>query len=96
MEKYEFMFILRVDMSDPDRDNALLKLKQEIEKSKGEILKEESWGKKRLAYKINGQSEGYYFIWNIALPKDVTSTFKKKLELSSEVLRGQILKQSEV
>lgn len=96
MEKYEFMFILRVDMSDSDRDSALSALKAEIEKSKGEIIKEDTWGKKRLAYRINAQTEGYYFVWNISLPKEAMTSFKRKLELSSEVLRGQILKQSEV
>jgi len=96
MEKYEFMFILRVDMPDTDRDQAITNIRKDIENIEGKVTKEDTWGKKRLAYPINAQNEGYYFIWNVELPKSASPAFKKKLELSSEILRAQLIKESDL
>ena len=96
MQKYELMFILRVDMTDADRDAALKNLKDSIVKMGGEVSKEDSWGKKRLAYPIKSLNEGYYFVWNISLPGAQVSILTKNMSLSPEMIRAQIILEKEV
>lgn len=96
MQNYELMFIMRVDMTDADRDTALTNLKDSIKKNGGEVTKEDSWGKKRLAYPIKSLHEGYYFIWNIKLPGAAVATLTKSMSLLPEMIRAQIISEKEV
>jgi len=45
------------------------------------------WGKRRLAYPIRKQREGYYVVMQVQLPPEAISELERRLELSEEVLR---------
>lgn len=84
---YELVFILK-----EDKEEILTKIKNLIFNFKGNILEEEKWGKKELAYRIKKQDSGYYFLWKITLPKKETLSLKKKLNLEENILRYLLLK----
>jgi len=65
MRKYELMFI--VDPRLPDEEVVALsdEYKTMLEASGGEIFKEESWGKRKLAYTIENLNEGNYMLFYV-------------------------------
>ena len=61
MNKYETVMILNSTISKESRNNAIEKIKNYIQEN-GEIEKTEDIGKRKLAYEIKRNKEGYYYI----------------------------------
>lgn len=65
MREYELMFIVDPRLSDEEVVEVTDHYKAMIETSGGEVYKEESWGKRKLAYQIDKLDEGNYALFYI-------------------------------
>ncbi len=69
-----------------------------IEKFKGLIEKNatlqnvDEWGKRRLAYLINKESEGYYVLMNFESTADFPAELDRRFKITDGVLRSMIIK----
>jgi small subunit ribosomal protein S6 len=59
MSKYELVFILKPDLGD-EATAALVTKYKDLIGANGTVDNVDEWGKRRLAYLINDQAEGYY------------------------------------
>lgn len=55
---------------------------------KGKIEKEESWGKKYMAYAIKKQKEAYYLFWEVNLPASEAQGLERDVRLMDTVIRS--------
>ena len=60
MNQYETVFILTPVLSDEQMKEAVAKFKTLLTDNGAEILNEEIWGLKKLAYNIQKKSSGFY------------------------------------
>ena len=60
MNQYETVFILTPVLSDDQMKEAVNKFKDVLVKAGAEIISEENWGLKKLAYPIQKKSTGFY------------------------------------
>ena len=60
LNQYETVFILTPVLSDVQMKEAVEKFKNLITENGGEIVNEENWGLKKLAYPIQKKSTGFY------------------------------------
>ncbi|MFW9601687.1 MAG: 30S ribosomal protein S6, partial [Prevotella sp.] len=60
MNQYETVFILTPVLSDEQMKEAVAKFKQILTDNGAEILNEEAWGLKKMAYAIDKKSTGFY------------------------------------
>jgi small subunit ribosomal protein S6 len=86
---YELMFV--VDPRVPDEDVVALtdEVKTLLQGGGGEIAKEQSWGKRKLAYEIGKQSEGKYVLLHVRVA-DGNRPFplvEQRLKQNERVLR---------
>ena len=92
MKKYEALFILNPEISDEEAQGIISRLKSIIEGQKGEVLKVEDWGKRRLAYKIQKHSKGHYFLMHFNGNSGLTSEIERFLRFNESVMRFIIVK----
>lgn len=59
---YETVFIAEPEISNDQVDQLVSKIKQAITANKGDVTGEDRWGKRRMAYPINGHREGFYAV----------------------------------
>ena len=52
----------------------------------------EEWGKKRLAYPINYETEGYYVLMYMTAPADLPRELERNLQISESVLRYLVIR----
>ncbi len=78
MNFYENIVILDPALAEEDIEAASQKIKDLIARSEGELLKEDRWGRRKLAYELNKRSQGYYILFTF---KAVPSFIKKLEEL---------------
>ena len=76
MNFYENIVIIDPALSDEEIEAAAQKINDLIIKAEGEVLKEDRWGRKKLAYELNRKTQGYYILYTFKAP----SAFIKKLE----------------
>jgi len=60
MNQYETVFILTPVLSDDQTKEAVAKFKKILTDNGAEILNEEAWGLKKLAYQIQKKTSGFY------------------------------------
>jgi len=84
--------IINPELSDEDRSTLLSEIEWELNDLGIKKTSEDVWGKKELAYKINGSYEGYYILYTLENNKDFTE-FVKFLNMKKEfVWRHTIVK----
>ncbi len=93
--KYEFMYILRPFLAEDVREKTQDQIKKIIKKEKGKILKEDLWGKRHLAYSIDGNDEGYYVVSDITIEGNADNV-RKELNLLDNILRYIIRKKDNI
>ena len=60
LNQYETVFICTPVLSEPQVKEAVKKFKDIITENGGEMIHEEDWGMKKLAYPIQKKSTGFY------------------------------------
>ncbi|HSE61243.1 MAG TPA: 30S ribosomal protein S6 [Candidatus Saccharimonadales bacterium] len=83
---YELVVLLHPDL-EIDLEKPLAKLRQIIADNKGKVTKEDSWGKRKLAYRINGEDFAMYMYLEVALPAESVKKLQSTLNITDEVLR---------
>ena len=78
MNSYETVFILTPVLSDDQMKEAVEKFKGVLEQNGAEIVNEELWGLKKLAYPIQKKSTGFYCL----LEFKGEPTIVKKLDIA--------------
>jgi small subunit ribosomal protein S6 len=90
--KYETVIIFKATLSEEDTAAQVEKFKSLIS-ANGTLDTVDEWGKRRLAYPINDENEGYYVQFNYTAPVDFPAEFDRQLKISDNVLRSLILEQ---
>ena len=86
MREYELTVVLGPDV-EKDIDKALEKVRAVVTSNGGKITKEDNWGKKKLAYRINKEDFGVYVYFEIELPADAVAKVNGVLNITNEVMR---------
>ena len=62
MREYELVLIINPELDDTETESLIEGVKNNIESNGGEVLKVDPWGRKRLAFPIKKNSDGYYVL----------------------------------
>ncbi len=87
MRNYEFTFIAHPDVEDEGLAGVTEKVSQFITEGDGQITNVDHWGRRRLAYPIQKQKEGYYVLMQVQLDPKSLDELGRKLKLTEEVIR---------
>ncbi len=85
---YELTFIVRIDPSDEVMNETIQQVKAWVEENgNGTVNKMDAWGRRRLAYEVNGQREGYYMLFYADIDPEHIPELERNLKLSNTILR---------
>lgn len=87
MSLYELGMVLDPELDDQAREAFFDALRQLLGSQNAKLVKEEVWGKRKLAYPIRHKQEGYYVFWQFESAGNAVAPLEYKLRLSDEVLR---------
>lgn len=96
MNLYEGMFIIKASLSDEARSKALERIKAEMTKRGGELVKAHEMGLRRLAYPISKHKEGVYTLIYFQLPPTKITEFWQECHLNEDLLRFMTLRTEKV
>ena len=92
MTKYEIMFIVKATLDDAALKSTTSDIQTLINIGDSKVIDFKDMGKKKLAYQINKEVSGHYYLMNVEASHDVIQEFDRKLRINEKVLRHLILK----
>ena len=91
---YELALVLNGKLEDDARAEALEKVQNYITRFGGSIVNVDDWGKKRFAYDIKKQKEGfYYFIKFQSEDNNCPNELEANVRIMESVVRYLVVKQ---
>ena len=87
MNNYETVFILTPVLSDAQMKEAVEKIKGILTSQKAEIVNEENWGLRKLAYPINKKSTGFYQLIEFKAEPTVIDVLETQFRRDERVIR---------
>ncbi len=87
MNQYETVFILTPVLSEAQVKEAADKYKDYLVKHGAEIINEENWGMKKLAYSIQKKSSGFYLMIEYKAEPTVIAKYELQMRRDERVLR---------
>jgi small subunit ribosomal protein S6 len=95
MNRYETIFVINPDLGEDEVQNVVTKFTGIISSQNGVQLKLEDWGRRRLAYKIEKFSQGFYVLADFAsLPAGVAE-LERNLKIDDRIIRFLSIKTGE-
>jgi small subunit ribosomal protein S6 len=92
MNQYETVFILTPVLSDDQTKETVEKFKKVLTDNGAEIVNEEAWGLKKLAYQIEKKTSGFYFLMEFKAEPEVIKQLETAFRRDEKVIRFQTVK----
>ncbi len=88
---YECMFIFNANAYARNPGNASGGIKEMVESVGGELLASRMWNEQKLAYPVNGQRKGVYWLAYVKMAGQSVTTFNRACQLNDIILRHLVI-----
>ncbi len=95
MNKYELMFIVKTTMESDAASQLANNYKKTIASLKGEVTNMKDMGQRKLAYEIDHQVNGFYYVIDFNMAADSIKELDRRLRIDENILRHMIIKLDE-
>lgn len=95
MANYELMAIVNPTISEDERNTLIAELKAALEKNSAKIEKEDIWGDKKMAYKINKSDRWFYILYELDMDGKQIKDLSKTINLNKNIWRYMFVKKED-
>lgn len=95
MKNYELSLVFLSSLSEEEKVANLEKVKELIARFGGEVTNVDDWGRRKLAYEINKQKEGFYYFIQFNAETSTPAEVESRLRITETVLRYLIVRLDE-
>lgn len=92
MNKYETVMILSNEITEEQRNNVITKIKKYILEN-GTITEEQDVGERKLAYEVNKQNVGYYYVIKFKSKATSISELERIYRITDEILKFIVIRE---
>lgn len=94
MNKYELGLVLCANVEEEVKTETFEKAQALITRFGGTVDKVDDWGKRKLAYEIKKQTEGYYSFTTFTAEPSAPAEIENRVRIMDNVLRYLIIRQN--
>lgn len=94
MYPYETLVLLKPELPEAQVRETIDRAKALIEGQQGSVSEAQDWGIRELAYPVERQNRGYYFLLLYTSKPETVWEFERTLKISDEVMRFVTVRQS--
>jgi small subunit ribosomal protein S6 len=87
MRIYEELFILRPDLPEEETDQIIERLTTLIAGQGGNVDKADKWGIRKLAYRVQKRTEGFYVLLQFTAKPETVKELERQLRVSDQVMK---------
>lgn len=96
MAFYEHIFLARQDVSAAQVEEMTSTYTELLGTNGGKVTKNEYWGVKTLAYRINKNRKAHYTLLNIDAPHTAVAEMERQMRINEDVLRFMTIRVDEL
>ena len=93
MNKYELALVVSAKIEDDARAAVVAKAQEYVTRAGGAVSEVEEWGKKKLAYEVQKQSEGFYYFIQFEAEATAPAELEARVRIMDNVLRYLVVRQ---
>ncbi|HVW09938.1 MAG TPA: 30S ribosomal protein S6 [Bryobacteraceae bacterium] len=87
MRIYENLFIVKPDATEEEIDHLIEQMSKNITTTGGTVDKVEKWGKRRLAYRVEKQREGFYVLLTFTAEASTVHEFERRMLVQDSIIK---------
>jgi len=95
LRRYETIFITHPELSEEEHSELQVKINSILAGLKGDLIKLDDWGIRKLTFDIRKNSRGHYFLMDYVANPDLVMELERNLRLNDRVLRFQTVRISD-
>jgi small subunit ribosomal protein S6 len=84
---YEILLMLDPELSEERQNEILTRIRELVEQGNGTWVKQEPWGRRRLAYEIEKKTDGIYYLLEFDATPETLDELSRILKITDDVLR---------
>jgi len=92
VKHYETMFIVKPTLTEEETAAQIATVRENIEKNGGEIVSVEDMGTRQLAYEIEKQKRGYYYVIYFKAPTEAIKELERNYRVNENIIRFIFIK----
>ena len=92
MKAYELLFFVDPSLDPETRLAVMKRIDTTIAEGAGKVDSVDEWGKRKLAYEIEDETEGYYVLINFSAPSEFIKELDRIYQITDGILRTIIVK----
>ena len=86
MRKYECIYVISPTLEE-EQVKALVQKFNDLVSQNGELESTEEWGKRKFAYEVQKQKEGYYVLMNFSANPDFPAELERNFKITEGILK---------
>ena len=90
MKNYELMVIFKPNLDAEEVGKVIDKMEKTVKDLGGKVVSVDKTGRKKLAYDIAGNRDGFFSTVVLSLPENQVSEFKRQLNINDNVIRSML------
>ncbi|HKD19850.1 MAG TPA: 30S ribosomal protein S6 [Thermoanaerobaculia bacterium] len=87
MRLYDIVVLVTPDLNDEDATKVAAEYKKVLTDGGATVVKDEPWGKRRLAFPIQRKREAHYHYWQVEAAPAAVAEAERRMGLSDQILR---------
>lgn len=95
VRSYEIMLIIRPELEEEAVQAVIDRVTKIITSANGEVTNVDQWGKRKLAYEIKDNTEGFYVVIDFNADNEATTEVERVLRITDEVLRFLLVRKEQ-
>ena len=95
MKAYELLFFVAPSIDEDSRAAVMKRIETTIADGKGTVDNVDVWGKRKLAYEINGLTDGDYTLIDFPANPENVAELDRVLRITDAVVRHMIVKRTD-
>ena len=95
MKAYELLYFVAPNIDEDTRANVTKRIETAVAQGNGTIDNGDNWGKRKLAYEINGLTDGDYTLVDFHADPAAVAELDRVLRITDAVVRHMIVKRTD-
>ena len=95
MRRYESVWVMNGDLPDEDVKATTDKFTKILASQEGVLVSVEEWGRRKLAYKIQGTTRGFYVVVDFAGTPATVKELERNYRIDDRIIRSHTSKKSD-
>ncbi len=96
LRHYETLYLLHPDLNDEERQERADKLQKIITDDGGQIVKVDPWPLRKLAYRVQKQTQGWYVCMEYAAPASTIQELTRNMRLDESLMKFVTIKKDDI